>query len=194
MNKYAYNIFRKIHLYASLSIVALLVMYVVSSYLMIHYEWFQTYDQLKEELEIEVDPAEISGDNWVQFLVENDVSGRLTKENINSSGDLVREYNNASAHFTVTVHEDQNLVEINVRKLNIAGTIVGFHRIRGFGGPLQYNLYALLLDVVGISLILFAITGVILWLKHLKNDPFAWIVLISGFVYFGAILTYLLVV
>ncbi len=194
MNKNAYNIFRKIHLYASLSIVALLVMYVVSSYLMIHYEWFQTYDQLKEELEIEVDPAEISGDNWVQFLVENDVSGRLTKENINSSGDLVREYNNASAHFTVTVHEDQNLVEINVRKLNIAGTIVGFHRIRGFGGPLQYNLYALLLDVVGISLILFAITGVILWLKHLKNDPFAWIVLISGFVYFGAILTYLLVV
>lgn len=194
MNKNAYNIFRKIHLYASLSIVALLVMYVVSSYLMIHYEWFQTYDQQQEELEIEVDPAEISGDNWVQFLVENDVSGRLTKENINSSGDLVREYNNASAHFTVTVHEDQNLVEINVRKLNTAGTIVGFHRIRGFGGPLQYNLYAILLDVVGISLILFAVTGVILWLKLLKNDPFAWIVLISGFVYFGAILTYLLVV
>ncbi len=194
MNKKVYNIFRKIHLYASLSIVALLLMYVVSSYLMIHHEWFQTYDQLKEELEIEVDPVEISGDNWNKFLTKNHVSGRLTKENINSSGDLVREYNNASAHFEVIVHEDQNLVEINVRKLNIAGTIVGFHRIRGFGGPWQYNLYAFLLDVVGISLILFAITGVVLWLKLLKNDPIAWIVLISGFVYFGVILTYLLVV
>ena len=31
-----YYIFRKIHLYASLSIVVLLLMYVVSSYLMIH--------------------------------------------------------------------------------------------------------------------------------------------------------------
>jgi len=187
-------IFRKIHLYASLSIVVLLLMYVVSSYLMIHYEWFQTYDQQEEILEIEVEPGEISVDNWDQFLAKNDVSGRLTKENISSSGDIVREYSNASAHYKVTVIEDQDLVEIKARKMNTAGTIVGFHRIRGFGGPLQYNLYAIMLDLVGISLILFAITGMILWLKLLKNNIFAWVVLISGFVYVGAIVTYLLVV
>lgn len=194
MNKNVYNIFRKIHLYASLSIVALLVMYVVSSYLMIHYKLFQTYDQQQEELEIEVGPAEISGDNWNKFLTKNHVSGRLTKENVNSSGDLVREYNNASANFKVTLNKAHDLVKINTRKKNAAGTIAGIHRISGFGGPLKYNLYAILLDVVGVSLILFAITGMILWLKLLKNDPIAWIVLISGFVYFGAVLTYLLVV
>jgi len=189
-----YYIFRKTHLYASLSIVVLLLMYVVSSYLMIHYEWFQTYDQQEEILEIEVEPGEISVDNWDQFLAKNHVSGRLTKENINSSGDVVREYSNASAHYKVTVIEDQDLVEIKARKMNTAGTIVGFHRIRGFGGPLQYNLYAIMLDLVGISLILFAITGMILWLKLLKNNIFAWVVLISGFIYVGAIVTYLLVV
>jgi len=161
---------------------------------MIHYKLFQTYDQKQEELEIEVGPAEISGDNWNKFLTKNDVSGRLTKENVNSSGDLVREYNNASANFKVTLNKAHDLVKINVRKKNAAGTIAGIHRISGFGGPLKYNLYAILLDVVGVSLILFAITGVILWLKLLKNDPIAWIVLISGFVYFGAVLTYLLVV
>lgn len=161
---------------------------------MIHHDWFKTYDQQEEVLEVEVDPGEVSVDNWDHFLAKNNVSGRLTKENINSSGDLVREYNNASAHFKITVNEDQGLVKINTRKMNTAGTIVGFHRIRGFKGPWQYYVYAILLDAVGVSLILFAITGAILWLKLLKSDPLAWVIFIAGFVYVAAVMTYLSVV
>ena len=189
-----YYIFRKIHLYASLSIVVLLLMYIVSSYLMIYYEWFQTYDHQEEVFEIEVEPEEISVENWHQFLAKNDVSGKLIEENINSSGDIVREYSNAGAHYKIKVHNSRDLVEINARKMNTAGTIAGFHRIRGFGGPLQYDLYAIMLDLVGVSLILFAITGMVLWLKLLNNNLIAWIVFISGFVYVGATMAYLLIV
>jgi hypothetical protein len=49
-----------------------------------------------------------------------------------------------------------------------------------------------MLDVVGISLMLFAITGVILWLKLLKFNKLAWGIFIFGFVYVSAVILYLL--
>lgn len=194
MKDNSYHIFRKVHLYASLSIVVLLLMYLVTSYLMIHGDWFQTYFHEDEVVEIMVDPSEISKDNWAQFMDKYHIRGRLIKEQISPTGDLNRVYATAGKNFSTTVFKDQNLVEVKTVKRNTAGTLVGFHRIRGFGGPLQYDLYAIMLDLVGVSLILFAITGMILWLKLLKYNLAAWIVLISGFVYVSAIIAYLLIV
>ena len=189
-----YQIIRKIHLYAALSTVALLLMYLVTSYMMIYHSWFQTHDNGEQVLSVKVNPSEISGNNWGRFMREHDIEGRLIRENFTNSGDLKRKYASAGSDFMITIFKDKNEVEIKSTKRNLAGTIIGFHRLRGFGGPLQYNLYAILLDVVGLSLILFAITGVIMWLKLLKHNKFAWIILISSFVYVSLVVSYLLFV
>ncbi|MCB0634767.1 MAG: hypothetical protein KDD15_33780, partial [Lewinella sp.] len=45
--------------------------------------------------------------------------------------------------------------------------------------------YAFLLDILAISLIVFTITGIIMWFHLLKKDKWAWVIFVAGFVYFG---------
>jgi hypothetical protein len=173
-------------------VVALLLMYVVSSYFMIHYETFSTYDRKESVRTVKVDPEQVSQANWENFLAQNGISGKLTDESTSNDGKMVRKYSRAGIEQQVTLIPDNHQVEIKTTEANLAGIIVGLHRIRGFKGPWQYWIYAVLLDIVGISLIIFAITGAILWLTLLKNNLVAWIIFIAGFVYVAAVISYLM--
>jgi len=189
-----YGIVRQIHLYSSLLTVALLLMYIITSYMMINHEWFKVDRITESPHSMQVSPQEILDANWHAFLEKNNIRGRLIREDVAESGDMVRTYSSAGGNTKITISQEKNLVEINSTKLNRSGRIIGLHRLRGYGGPILYNIYALLLDILGISLILFAVTGVIMWLKLLKYNKIAWIILILGFVYVGAVIGYLVFV
>ncbi len=186
-----YLIVKQIHLYSSLLTVGLLLMYIVTSYMMIHHDWFKVEKQNETVSSIQVTPDEISDDNWPEFLKKYGIDGRLTREDFQESGDLVRTYASANGNSKITIFKDKNEVDITTTRLNISGSIIGLHRMKGYGGSLIYNFYAFMLDIVGVSLILFAITGVILWMKLLKYNKIAWAILIFGFVYVSAVVTYL---
>jgi len=53
------------------------------------------------------------------------------------------------------IFKNVDQVEIKSGELNLSGKVNELHRLRGFGGPFLYNIYAILLDMVGIGLILF---------------------------------------
>ena len=187
-----YQIMRQVHLYSSLTIVALLLMYVISSYMMIYHDWFQVETRNESKITLDIKPEEINVDNWGSFLNENNIKGRLVRENFEESGDIVRLYESAKGYAEITIFKKVDQVEIRSADLNLSGKINEMHRLRGFGGPLLYNIYAVLLDLVGVGLILFVLTGVILWLKLLKHNKLAWTILILGFIYVSAVLGYLI--
>lgn len=183
-----YRILKKIHLYACLSTVALLIMYVLTSYMMIHHDLFPSEGGTKTTQTIEVNPEEITNDNWQNFLSKNEVSGRLNNERINADGDKILQYANASSNTNIKIFAHGESVEITKNNKNKAHAIIGLHRQRGYGGTLPYNLYALLLDLVGLSLVIFTITGVIMWLKILDNNIWAWGILIAGAIYYSLVM------
>ena len=189
-----YTILRKVHLYSSLSIVALLLMYIISSYMMIYHDYFKVESKNESKVKVDIMPEDINEDNWPAFLKANNIRGRLVNEKYEDSGDIIRLYESAKGYNEITILKNVDQVEIRSGELNLSGKINELHRLRGYGGPLLYNIYALLLDIVGISLILFVLTGVILWLKILQNDKIAWIILILGFIYVSAVLGYLIFV
>jgi hypothetical protein len=166
-------------------------MYIITSYMMIYHDWFKVEKQNQSLSSIQITPEEINDENWGPFLKKHQIKGRLTRENFNDAGDMVRTYSRADGSSRITVFKNKNEVEIENTELNISGSIVGLHRMRGYGGSFIYNFYAFMLDIVGVSLILFAVTGVILWLNLLKYNKIAWAILIFGFAYVGTVITYL---
>lgn len=189
-----YLTIRQIHLYSSLTTVALLLMYILTSYMMIYHDWFKVERNDERPISIEITQEEVSDEHWETFLKKHAIKGRLTRENFKENGDLVRTYSSAKGSSKITIFNNKNEVEIISTELNLSGKIIGLHRLRGYGGSLLYSLYAFLLDIVGISLILFAITGVILWMKLLDNNKIAWTILILGFIYVSAVVGYLMFV
>ena len=189
-----YLTIRQIHLYSSLTTVALLLMYILTSYMMIYHNWFEVERSDEKPINIKITPEDVSDERWETFLNKHGIKGRLTRENFKENGDLERTYSRAKGNSKITIFNNKNEVEIISTELNVSGKVIGLHRLRGYGGSWLYNLYAFLLDIVGVSLILFAITGVILWMKLLNNNKIAWVMLILGFMYVSAIVAYLMLV
>jgi hypothetical protein len=187
-----HKITKQVHLYSSLATVALLLMYILTSYMMIYHDWFKVERSEDNPIVIDVTIEEVKDENWETFLKVNNIAGRLTRENFQKNGDMVKTYSSAKGNSKVRIVNDKNEVEIIHTELNLSGKIIGLHRLRGYGGSAIYNFYAILLDIVGISLILFAITGVILWMKLLKHDKIAWTMLLLGFIYVSSVIGYLM--
>ncbi|NND31915.1 MAG: hypothetical protein HKN76_04935 [Saprospiraceae bacterium] len=186
-----YQVLKKIHLYAGLSTAALLIMYVATSYMMIHHDSFPSEGGTQSTENIKITAADISEDNWVDFIRVHDIKGRLNNERINASGEKIMQFNSAATNTTLKINATGDEVEITRNEKNLAHSIIGVHRLSGYDGPLKYNLYALFLDAVGISLILFTITGVIMWLRLLKNNKWAWGIFIAGAIYYGIVMVLL---
>lgn len=182
--KINYRLIKKIHLYACLSTVAVLLMFIFTSYLMIHHNWF-SHERQSETIAADLDALPGSEQDWRALTAKYKIKGRLVREQSANKGEIVREYASAAGSTRITIFSDKNQLEIIRTSKSAADAVVGIHRQRGYGGPLQYSLYALLLDLLGISLIVFTITGIIMWFKLLKNHKIAWIIFIGGFIYFS---------
>ena len=133
-------------------------------------------------------PDHLSDDHIWNFLQKQGVKGRITRNQKNQRGEWIIRFANAESNTKVTVRSDRTAVVIEQTQKDGVNAFIDIHRQRGYGGPLIFNLYALLLDVVGLGLILFVITGVIMWLKLLKNSITAWIIFILGTIYFLAVM------
>lgn len=192
IGKKTYHLMRQIHLYSTLITAAFLLMYIVSSFIFMNHDVFHVEVDQKSETAVKLSEEEISEKGWKKFLSVNSIKGRLSRERETKEGELIREYSSASMRTKITINSNNSEAKIVKSKLNIPGQVTGVHRIRGYGGSFLYNLYAFLLDIVGISLILFTITGVILWLKLLQFNKVAWVILGLGFIYVSAVIAYLL--
>lgn len=178
----SYRLIKKIHLYACLSTVAVLAMFILTSYLMIHH---QTFNQKPVKTTIEVDGEINSENDWTQLISDRQIKGRMNKE-IRQEGQWVREYASAEQFSRLSYDVEKAKLTIERNDQHLANALKGIHVQRGYRGPLPYLIYAFLLDIVGLSLIIFTITGVILWFHLLKNDRIAWIIFAAGFLYFAS--------
>lgn len=192
LSKKTYELIKKIHLYASLTTLVFFAMYLVSSFVFMNHDTFHPGEAERFTEEVNIMEGQISADNWHPFLSDHGVHGQQTRERSTQNGELIREFNSPETHFTITLAADQQSATIETMHRNKAGVITGFHRTRGYEGPWTYLIYAFMLDVTAISLIIFALTGILLWLNVLKDKRWGWLTLGLGLAYVGGMIGYLM--
>ena len=175
-----YQLIKKIHLYASLSTAAVFIMFILTSYLMIHHSWFNHEKTESSEM---IDGHVANEDDWQSFVGRHGIRGRLVQDSEDQEGNNFREYSSAAGSVRITTVADRNQTEIKKSHKSSTDALIGIHRQRGYDGPWPYLIYAFLLDLMGASLIVFAITGVIMWFKLLKYNRLAWIIFVGGLIY-----------
>ena len=184
-----YNTVRKVHLYACLSTTALLLMFLVTSFIMVHHDIFD-HESKTESKTISYKVDLTSLDAKKKWLKELGIPGRLVKSSTNPVGNEVLEYDYAAGNSRITFLPKEGLLEVMTTTKSKADAIVGVHRQRGYGGSLKYKIHAFLLDVMAISLLLFVLTGLYMWMRWYKKDKWVWIVFFGGMAYFGTFLLY----
>jgi hypothetical protein len=186
-----YNIVRKIHLYSGLVILAFLMMYFVSGYMMIHRPWFLgppstttqtvTLDSIGalpiEQLAVEAKKRlELGGRTFFAPIQPPDMKRFF----VIRPGTTVR----------VDVPAGGDVVHVITQRYGVVGTLIVLHKVRGYDDQWLFNAYALFCDLSGLSMIVFAISGVYLWWKRTKNRVWGVLCLSGSCVYAAGMMVY----
>ena len=93
--------------------------------------------------------------------------------------------------FYLDVPPDGQVMKVTERIHSFGQTMNVMHRFHGYGDGPMYNAWAALYDLASLSLIVFAVTGVVLWWKLTKNRLLGWICLLAGAGFTASMVIYL---
>lgn len=144
----------------------------------------------KPQITTEVYPLNYSPDTTQMKQFGNeikeqlDISGRMNYRR-NGKNELVFAYNRPMVHNLVTVHPALDSLTVVRREMfSFVDANFQIHRIHGYQGGILYIIWAVLLDLTAISMIIFAITGFLIWYRHRKRFIYGWFIVIPSIALF----------
>ena len=189
-----YTVFRKIHLYAGLAILAFVIMYFVTGYPMIHDNWFPQSEPMKTtRTESLVYTGAKEPAAYSIFLQETfKLRGKVTRQRRLKDGSWEFHYSRPGISHEAVVAPAGDNVRITTAREKPIKTMIAFHELHGYGGGMLYSVWAFLYDLASFSLIVFAFTGIYLWYRLTKKKLLGWIFLAISYGYATVTVLYLM--
>ena len=160
-----YTLLRKVHLYTGLSLLTFVVMYFVTGYPIIHEDLMARPDPVHtERVEVLARPPSAPLAAYAEYLQEQlQLPGKRTEAHRLDDGRHRFEIFRPGFFHEVVVDAAGDTARIHSRQEGLRQTLVGFHRMHGYGGGWLYDLWVLFYDLASLSLIAFAASGIYLW-------------------------------
>lgn len=203
MRPAVYTLLRRLHLYSALFLGMFLLMYAFTGFV-IFAGWFPDNE--------EVTTVTGTGD----FTPPENADWEATK---NAGAKVAPEYRRRYAitgrYETFTRHDDgrfdlvfrrpgdetrvrffpnSDSLTVIQRKYGFAYLMNRLHSFRWYEGGILFQLWALLLDLAAVAMILFALSGILLWYTlKARNRRLGWFILCSGGAYTVGSIVYLMV-
>ena len=180
-----YIVIRKIHLYAACIILGFMLMYFITGFIMTHPGLVSNSTRNTDTLLYNITlPAGITDAQIPDYLYGKfKIRGKPNAPRTNENGNLMIDYNRPGYKYQVTVYSNRNQVKVVETKGSIHEIVVGLHRMNGYGGGLIYHLYIILMDLTGIALIVFSLTGLYMALKFTKSVLIPLLIVSIGLMY-----------
>jgi len=188
-----YNALRKIHLYCGLIILIFLMMYFVSGYIMVHRPWFMTALPPPTVQTATLESAGPLSDEAVAAAVKKQLAlpGRIQFPLQKPAGETLFWVNRPGSMVRVDVFTQTRRIKLTNQPAGLVGTLIMLHKVAGYDNVPLFDVYAFFCDLAGLSMILFAVTGVYLWWKRVKNHTLGIICLTASCAYGIGMMLYL---
>jgi hypothetical protein len=192
-----YRILRLVHLVSGAALIAFLLMYFVTGYVLIKGKWFgdpkpvvvtRTLDLTPGTLPAGAATAEIGA--RLQAFVG--ARGKPAPPRQLKNGAWAFNFFHPGHETVLNLSSDARRLAITERTHAWQRTFVGLHRLHGYGGGWLYNLWSFLMDLSSLSMIVFASTGVWMWLQLTRRRWPGYLLLVFGCAYTLGMVVYLL--
>ena len=188
-----FQFFRSLHFYAAtLSMVMLLFLF-VTGYLMNKPNWFS-----KKEIKAitKTDRVQLYGtpgeEMVLRLMNERGIRGKLNQIRMDGDTLLTANINSPKAQHQLRIHLKTGMLIHERKDHPLERQLTVLHRIHHYSHAFRYNLFIFFTDMASISLIIFCLTGVLIWINLLKNKTWGLIALTVGILYTLTILYTLL--
>jgi uncharacterized protein len=178
-----YDLIRKIHLYSGLTLLGFVLMCFVSGYVMTHHDWFPGGDPRRAVRDEPLASAPGTDPEGFSALLQRqfDLSGKRQPPSHMKDGSWKFVYVRPGVTQEAIVPPSGDRVRITRSEQDARGTLVGLHRLHGYGGGWLYDLWAIAYDVSSAAMVLFAVSGIYLWYKLTKRRLLGWALLAVSF-------------
>jgi hypothetical protein len=184
-----HTLVRKIHFVTAFFLLAFVVMYFVTGYVVTRETWFPDGEKRTETRMVSVPPEDVPNDQIsaaalaarIQQLAGT--AGKRFPARTNAAGRLAFDYLRPGYYAAVEIvsNDPQDYrLEVNETFQDWKRTAINYHRLHGYGGGWFYSLWALIYDLASLAMIVFAVTGVLLWYRLSKRRLAGWLVLAAG--------------
>jgi hypothetical protein len=169
-------------------------MYFITGYALVHWDWFPKTEPVKttrtEPLKfVDVDDPQA----YSLYLQETfELRGKRQEPSRFDDGRWRFRYVRPGTFHVALVAADGKSVAITTRDETAHATLVGYHRLHGYGGGWLYDVWAVLYDLASLSMILSAIIGIYLWYRLTRRKLVGWIFLGISYGYAGVTILYLM--
>ena len=188
-----YEVIRKIHLYTAFVLLAFVLMYFVTGYVLIHNEWFPRSEPKVATREEALAPSPGASPEQMSVDLQRhfDLPGKRSEPKHNRDGSWKFQYVRPGTTCEAVVNPAGDRVTIKRTDFGAAQTMIGFHRLHRYGGGWVYDLWMVLYDLASVSMILFAASGVYLWYKLTRRRLLGWVLLAAGLGFTAGTMVYL---
>jgi len=166
-----YVLVRRIHLFSGTIIMAFLLMYFVSGYIMVHRPWFMrpSPPPVTRTAPLEAG-APVNVDRLAVYVRDKfELAGRIQFPQVQPKDTKRFWVLRPGVMIRVDVPANQGRVSFTTQDAGFVGTLIMLHKVRGYDDQVLFDVYALFCDLSGVSMILFAVSGVYLWWKRTRN-------------------------
>ena len=185
---------RRIHLYAAFVLLAFILMYLVTGYAVMHPSLTGNTGPLKITRTETLDDGKSPEDGgFSRYLQEKfNLRGWRGETRLSADGTINFNYVRPGCEYRAVVSQAADSVVITEIRTGFRGVIAAFHRIHRFGHGFLYDVWLIFYNLTVSALIIFPITGIILWYRISRRKLLGLICLGAGFSFAGYSIVYLL--
>lgn len=175
---------KKIHLISSMIIFSFMLMYLITGIVKINHDLFDVPPVEELQYTVPVEKAmEGTAREYSDYLIERfDLKGRTTF-NKDNKDNWVFHYNFPGDNIQITLSPAQDSLYFHrwEQEMTFFAVANRMHIQRGFKGGWEYALWAVMYDVSCVAMMVFAITGIMMWYRARKRFRYGWYYLAAGF-------------
>ena len=174
---------QKIHSITSMIMLSFMLVYVMTGIIMINRDLL-TMPKVEVSHSTVLVEKPMNGDpkDYAMYLKKTlDLRGR-TEFRKDNKDNWIFHFNMPDEGYQVTLTPAQDTLYIrhSSQDMNLNAVVHRIHVLRGFKGGWEYTAWAVMYDTSCFAMILFAITGIIMWFKRRKQFRHGWWYLLAG--------------
>ena len=190
------KILKHVHLFSGMILLAYLLMYFFTAFVMIRHDWFH-HSEPKVSLEkvpFEIDRIKTDFTKLQKTIKkELKITGREDEPFQRKDSCWIYNIYKPGLSYNIVLNQSQDSLTIKrTEQLNLARVSSRLHLMRHYKGGIKYYIWTFIYDLAAISMLLFAITGLLIWLKMNRKYRAGLYFLVIGFLFSFGVLGYLL--
>lgn len=185
---------RQVHLLSGLLLVVVACFYVISGAAILLSQYLPGTPSDATTVDVPMPPGAVTADRAaLRDLMAHTagVRGRLQPLEAGDDGSIRLRALQPGLEVVAVLSPDRSTLTVTRTRFGVVRVLRALHTVTGYEGGLAYVAWSVVLDLVSLAMIGFAVSGIFLWHRLVRDRRLGWVILGGSWAYVLGVVAYL---